>query len=308
MATSGTIGLTRINTSKLLEKVTRRCGLSPQILTPEIVETALESLFMLLMSLSNRGLNLWCIDKKLMPLIVGQATYALPSGTQDILNLVYASPSPVDSGSVVRIGVKFSSLPDSPFNLQTSPDNANWTTVATYPVPDTIGVYVWYDVDPAVTADYFRIESGVGIVEHAILSSDNKEIVVTPFNRDDYTNQPNKTFQSGFITNYYFEKLVEPKLTVWPVPNDDTKCLVLYRYRQMQDIGSLTQEIELPSRWYEAISWHWAARLAFELPGVEQARRSEVLQMAQGMTIEVESGETDGSPVFFAPRLGVYTR
>lgn len=308
MATSGTIGLTRINTSKLLEKVTRRCGLSPQILTPEIVETALESLFMLLMSLSNRGLNLWCIDKQLLPLVVGQATYALPAGTQDVLNLVYASPSPVTSGTAVRVGVKFSVLPAAPYNLQTSPDNVTWTTVATYPAPTSVGVYDWHDIDPAVAADYFQIESGVGVVEDAILSSNNKEIVVTPFNRDDYTNQPNKTFQSGFITNYYFEKLVEPRITVWPVPSDDTKCLALYRYRQIQDIGSLTQEIELPTRWYEAISWHLAARLAFELPGVEDVRRKDVLQMASTMTIEVEAGETDGSPTYFAPRLSVYTR
>jgi len=308
MTTSGTIGVTRIDTAKLLEKVTRRCGLSPQILTPEIVETALESLFMLLMSLSNRGLNLWCIDKQLVPLVSGQATYVLPAGTQDVLNLLYSAPSPVSEGRVVRFGVKFSTNPATPFTLQTSPDNAVWTTVATYNVPtESAGTYNWYDLDPSITANYFRINSD-GVVSDLLLSNNNKEIVVTPFNRDDYTNQPNKTFQSGFITNYYFEKLVNPQITVWPVPNDDTRCLVLYRYRQIQDVGSLTQEIELPSRWYEAISWHWAARLAFELPNVDDARRASVIQMAQTMVIEVEAGETDGSPTYFAPRLGVYTR
>lgn len=308
MSTSGTIGVTRINTAKLLEKVTRRCGLSPQILTPEIVETALESLFMLLMSLSNRGLNLWCIDKQLIPLVAGQATYVLPSGTQDVLNLLYAAPSPVTEGIVVRFGVKFSTNPTTAWSLQTSPDNVTWTTVETYAVPTTsVGTYNWYDLDPAITANYFQVVSN-GVVEETLLSSGNKEIVITPFNRDDYSNQPNKTFQSGFVTNYYFEKLVNPQITLWPVPNDDTRCLVLYRYRQIQDVGSLTNEIELPSRWYEAITWHWSARLAFELPGVEDARRKDVLQMAQGMTIEVEGGETDGSPTFFAPRLGVYTR
>lgn len=308
MATSGTVGTTRIQTSKLLEKVTRRCGLAPQVLTPEIVETALESLFMLLMSLSNRGLNLWCIDKQIIPLVVGQATYVLPAGTQDVLNLLYSAPSPVTEGRIVRFGVKFSTKPTTSWSLQTSPDNATWTTVKTYPVPtENAGVYSWYDIDPSISANYFQVASD-GVVEHLLLSSDNKEIVVTPFNRDDYSNQPNKTFQSGFVTNYYFEKLVDPQITLWPVPNDDTRCLVLYRYRQIQDVGSLVQEIELPSRWYEAISWHWAARLAFELPNVEAERRQSVLQMAQSMTIEVEAGETDNAPVFFAPRLGVYTR
>lgn len=308
MATSGTIGRTRFSTAKLLEKVTRRCGLSPQVLTPEHVNNALESLFMLLLSLSNRGLNLWCIDKKLMSLVAGQASYTLPTGTQDILNLLYARPSQVEYGTVVRFGVKFSTLPTTAtYNLQTSSNNVDWVTVGTYATPLQANVYDWQDLDPAVTSDYFRVQSD-GVVEDLFLSSANREIVITPFNRDDYSNQPSKTFQSNFVTNYYFEKLVNPKVTLWPVPTDDTCCLVLYRYRQIEDVGSLTEEIEIPSRWYEAITWHWAARLAFELPGVEQARRQEVMQMAQGMTLEVEADETDNAPVFFAPNIGVYTR
>lgn len=307
MATSGTIGLTRIDTAKFLEKAIRRCGLTPQMLTPEIVTTALESLFMLLLSLSNRGLNLWCLDRKLLPLTVGQATYVLPIGTQDVLNLLLSTCNDVDSGTVVRIGVKFSVLPTASINLQTSPDNIAWTTVKTYTAPTVVGQYSWYDLDPAITADYFQIASD-GVVQNLVLSSMNSEIVVTPLNRDEYANQPNKTFQSSTITSYYFEKLVTPQITVWPVPSDDTKCLVLYRYRQIEDVGTLTQELELPSRWYEAISWHWSARLAFELPGVDPARRAEVVQMANTMTIEVESGETDSAPTFFAPRIGVYTR
>jgi len=91
MATSGTVGNTVINTAKLLEKAIRRCGLSPQALTPETVETAREDLFMLLLSLSNRGLNLWCIDKKLLALNVGQGTYTLPVGTQSILNAMIST-------------------------------------------------------------------------------------------------------------------------------------------------------------------------------------------------------------------------
>ena len=307
MTTSGTIGLTRIDTTRLLEKAVRRCGLLPQALTPELVDTALESLFMLLLSLSNRGLNLWCIDRQIIPLQVGKATYDLPVGTQDILNLMYASPTEVENGKVVRVGVKFSSPPTTSYTLQSSDDGITWTDVETYTAPTTVGVYDWHDIDPAVEAAAFQVVSD-GVVDNLILSSSNREIVITPFNRDDYTNQPDKTFQSGFVTNYYFEKLVSPKVTLWPVPNDDTRCLVLYRYRQIQDVGSLTQEIELPSRWYEAICWHWAARLAFELPNVDPARRGEVMQMANGMTIEVEAGETDNAPVFFAPRISVYTR
>jgi hypothetical protein len=324
MATSGTIGSTTIKTSNLLEKAVRRCGLLPATLTPESVDTATESLFMLLMSLSNRGLNLWCVDKKLMALEVAKATYQLPIGTQVVLNLLHATPTLVTgtdtsdannytttlttASPVVRFGVKFSVSPTS-FTFESSADGVTWTIAETFTEVAASGTLGWYDVDPSVTAAYFRVHSATGItVTQFTLVTEVKEVMVAKFNRDDYANQPNKTQQSNTVTNYYFEKLITPQLTVWPVPSDATRHLVLFRYRQIQDVGTLTQELEIPARWYEAICWHLALRLAFELPGVDPARRQEVKGMADAMTIEVERDESDDAPIYYSPAIGVYTR
>ncbi len=233
MATSGTIGNTKVSTAKFIEKAIRRCGLSPASITAETNDIAREDLFMLIMSLSSRGLNLWCIDVKEIPLVAGQATYVLPTGTIDVLNLLLATP-----------------VGDGTFS----------------------------------------------------------EIPVMPINRDDFANLPRKSTQSAVPVNYYFEKLVEPQITLWPVPNDDTKHLNLYRYRQIQDVGDLTDELELPARWLEAVCWQLALRLAFELPNVSADRVTLVKQMADSMVIEADGNETDGAPVYFAPGIGVYTR
>ena len=233
MATSGTVGQTKINTAHLLEKAIRRCGLSPASLTSETWESSRESLFMLLMSLSSRGLNLWCVDHAFIPLVSGQAVYSLPGGGLEVLNLMLSTPS--GDGSY-------------------------------------------------------------------------REIPITKFNRDDYASQPNKEFQSAQPTNYWFEKLIEPRITLWPVPSDSSRRLSMYYYRQPQDVGDLTNELEIPTRWLEAICWHLALRLAFELPGVSVERLAAVQAMAQGMTMEVEGSETDSAPVFLAPNIRVYTR
>ncbi len=326
MATSGTIGNTVINSAKLLEKAIRRCGLSPQALTPEIVSTASEDMFMFLMGMSNRGLNLWCIDHRLMSLVSGKKTYVLPVGTTDVLNLLFCTPvqadytlvigateataSNTDSAiDVVRYGIKFSVLPTTSFLFETSPDGVAWTIVSTVTDLPTVDQYGWYEVDPRLTGQYFRVSSPtLGTVTDLVLVTSIREIVVSAFNRDDYASQPNKNTSSNTSLNFWFEKLVTPQITLWPVPTDDTCHLSLFRYRQIQDIGLLTDEIELPMRWFEAITWHLAARLAFELPGVDPARRAEVIQMANGMTIEVEGGETDSSPTYFAPNISCYTR
>jgi len=326
MATSGTIGNTVINSAKLLEKAIRRCGLSPQALTPEMVTTAQEDMFMFLMGMSNRGLNLWCIDQQLIPLVNSKKTYVLPVGTTDVLNLLFCTASrasytltigatdatAANSDStfdVVRYGVKFSTLPTTSFLFETSNDGVVWTTVSTVTALPTVNQYGWYNVDPKLTAKYFRVSSPtLGVVTDLLLASGVREINMTPFNRDDYAAQPNKDTSSGTVVNYWFEKLINPQITLWPVPNDDTCHMNLFRYRQIQDIGTLTQEIEIPLRWYESITWQLAARLAFEIPGVEPTRRAEVIQMANSMTVEVEGGETDSSPTYFAPNIRCYTR
>lgn len=325
MATSGTIGATSIKTSKLLEKAIRRIGKLPAELTPEIVTNCQESLFMLLLSLSNRGLNLWCVDKQIIALELSKATYVLPIGTQVVLNLLHATPDLItgadSSGAndyqtilsadstIVRLGVEFSVSPPS-FDVQTSSDGVTWVTVQTVTEVAENGVLGWYDLDPAPTSTYFRISNAtVGFtVNQFLMATSVREIMVSKFNRDDYANQPNKNQLSNQVTNYYFEKLIEPQLTVWPVPNGSVNHLVMFRYRQIQDVGTLTDTLEIPARWYEAICWHLALRLAFEVPGVDPSRRQEVAQMANSMVMEVEDGETDNAPSYFAPNIGVYTR
>lgn len=327
MATSGTIGLTQINTAKLIEKSLRRCGLAPQVATPEIVDTSKESLFMLLLSLANRGLDLWCIDDQYIPLVAGQKTYVLPTGTTDVLNLLHCTPMRLDyqeeygandvtvefaeRTNVTQFGLLFSTLPTDPVEFQKSADGITWETIYTVSVDQLpeVNVYGWYTLTQQAEEYQYRvISTNLGIAQDLYLTNTVREINITPFNRDDYASQPNKTFLSEIATNYYFEKLIDPQITLWPVPNDPIRYLHLYRYRQVQDIGTLTEEIEIPSRWYEAISWHLALRLAFEIPGIEQGRRAEVAQMANSMVIEVEGGETDNAPVFLAPNIRGYTR
>jgi hypothetical protein len=168
--------------------------------------------------------------------------------------------------------VKFSVQPTLPVVFEYSNDaGVTWNTVKSVAVSElnAVGYYTWFDAPAILTGNIFRLSSVTGTVTDLFLSTNNREIVTSPFNRDDYANQPNKNSQSGTVTNYYFEKLVDPQVTVWPVPIADTNQLVLFRHRQLQDIGTLTDTLELPARWLESITWQLAVRLSFELPGID---------------------------------------
>ena len=315
MSTSGTIGTTIIDTSKLLEHALRRAGFVAAQQTPEIVNTALENLFMLMLSLSNRGINLWCVDKYIQTLITGQPSYVTPNGTIDLLNVVYATPTQVTpttfvggiadfgtSVTVVRVALTFDVA--GTFVVQSSADGVVWVDATA--ALNGLTTKTWYDIDLTNAAQYWQIVT-VNNVTDSYFASSVREIATTQFNRDDYANQPNKIYQNAPITNYYYEKTVSPKVTFWPVPNNTTDHVVVWRHRQVQDIGSLTNEIEIPVRWYEAIVWQLALRCSFEVPGSDPARRAEVAAMAAQMLVEVENNETDHAPIRLAPQIGVYT-
>jgi hypothetical protein len=82
----------------------------------------------------------------------------------------------------------------------------------------------------------------------------------------------------------------------------------VWRHRFVQDVGTLTQQIEVPQQWMEAIIWSLASRLAYEIPGVDSARRTEVIQASERFLMDAEMSETDNAPIYWVAGIGVYTR
>ena len=118
----------------------------------------------------------------------------------------------------------------------------------------------------------------------------------------------NKMQVSRPSVSYFFEKKLTPRLTLWPVPNNETDHLMLFVHRQPQDVGSLGNQLEIPQRWLDGIIWLLAARLCFEIPTVDPSIAQLIVQMADKQVFEAEQSETDGAPIYITPGIGVYSR
>jgi len=85
-----------------------------------------------------------------------------------------------------------------------------------------------------------------------------------PISRTEYASYPNKE-QQGFPTVFWFDRLLSPTVTLWPVPNTDNgpQSLKYYRVRQIQDSNLQNgQQVEIPYLWLEAFAYGLAQRLA----------------------------------------------
>ena len=330
MATSGTIDTTVISTDVVLAHAMRRCGVAATGQTPEIVEIAQECLFFLMLALTGRGINLWCVDKQIIDVVVGQKKYVLPPGTLSVLNYAFSTATYVtgtdtsaatsyqvalsSNSTVVRAGVTFSVLPTTDTLLQFSDNGITWTTATTIPqkdLPLTTGTRAWYDMNISGSHAYYRVYAAAGLTStELLLCSQISDLPIKAMNRDDYTALPNKDAAGSPSVNVFFEKLKNPEISLWPVPNVSGNQLSIWRHRQIQDVGSLTQQLDIPNRWYEDVIWQLARSLMFELPAgvVDMARMQAVLGMADTAQITVESGENDDAPTFYTPGISVYTK
>ena len=328
MAVSGTVSQTVFNTRKVVDHAFRRCRLPPEGVSSEQLQVALENLYLVLSALANRGLQLWCIERYLMPLYEAQGLIEMPDGIVDILNtnlrtLQQVSGTEVKTSiavttefttqtQVTNVGIEWSGLSTS-IALETSDDGVVWTTVATEPNPSsTAGVYNWYDIEGALATFFFRVRSTSGNLNAAtvFLGNTPTEIPMARLNRDDYVNLPNKQFQGRPLQFWVNRQLNNPILYLWPVPSAQfvTAQVVVWIKRYIMDVGTLTQEIEVPQRWYDAMVYQLAAKLAEEIPTVDPQMISILDQKAQRALIEAENEERDDSPIYLTPNIAVYTR
>ena len=171
-----------------------------------------------------------------------------------------------------------------------------------------------YDIEVGVTARFYRLRETGGntlALRELYFGDNSTELPMARLNRDDYTNLPNKYFQSNRPLQYWYDRLIpNPVMHLWPVPNSgaDTSQLVLWVQRYIMDVGTMTQQIEVPQRWYEAIVAMLAAKMALEITEVDVNLIGLLDAKADKALYTAQAEERDNSPMMIAPNIAMYTR
>jgi hypothetical protein len=97
---------------------------------------------------------------------------------------------------------------------------------------------------------------------------------------------------------------------LWPAPNlaAEVAQLIIWRHRQIMDVGTLQQELDIPQRWYEAIVSQLAFKLAQEIDIVDAGLIMPLSQAAALNMNTAWNGDNDGSPTTITPAIGCYTK
>ena len=352
MAYSGTVGQTVVSVQQFIDQGARQAGKLAEELTVEQVQASKQALFFILSNLINQGINYWAIEKKVYGLNMDQYEYLLPVGGNDVLNALYrrmerptgsvsassgnaalafdndvttsdaqTSPNgnisinfgvgnPIYAGS---IGILPAVSGSYTIFLEWSNDGTTWNLLENTGATTWVsGTWLWYDIDPGVTAPFYRMRETAGgtlNVAEFYVGNNSTEVTMARLNRDDYTNLPNKNFTANQPYQYWFNRtLPQAKITLWPTPSDPFYQMTIWYSRQVMDVGDLSGELELPQYFYQAIQMMLAHQMGLLLPKVELARIQYLEGQAEKYFQMAEAENRDKSPIYYAPNISVYTR
>jgi hypothetical protein len=197
--------------------------------------------------------------------------------------------------------------------LEWSNDGVTWNLLQDTGVTTWVnGEWLWYDIDPGQTCQYYRMrETGGGTLSVAefYVGNNSTEITMARLNRDDYTNLPNKNFTANQPYQYWFNRTIpQSKIVLWPAPSDPFVQMTIWYSRQVMDVGDLYGEIEIPQYFYQAIQCMLAHQMSLVMPGVDLTRIQYLEVQADKYFTMAENENRDKSPIYYAPNISVYTR
>jgi hypothetical protein len=146
----------------------------------------------------------------------------------------------------------------------------------------------------------------VDLLEHVIRTgagsqSTQADLTITRISVSTYATIPNKLQQARPI-QVWIERLDTPRVTVWPVPdNSQPYVFVYWRLRRIQDAGGGVNTMDMPFRFYEAMTAGLAYHLALKIPG--SMDRLPILKEQYDSAWDLASSEDrENAAVRFVPR------
>ena len=154
------------------------------------------------------------------------------------------------------------------------------------------------------TATY-PVDANTVMILDAYIVSEGIDRIILPISRTEYASYPNKA-QQGFPTTFWFDRLISPTVTLWPVPDGSQTSLKYYRVRRLQDSNlQNSEQVEIPYLWLEA----FADGLAYRLARIWSPQIAPSLKAQADESYEVAAAQNiEQAQQYISPQLSGYWR
>jgi len=308
-----TSGLTTFNLdlNNLVEEAFERCG--AQLRSGYDLRTARRSLNLLSIEWANRGINLWTIEQGQINLVTGQALYAIPNNTIDLLDMVIrqnngSSSNQVDI-NISRISEStYSTIPNKlttgrPIQVWINRQTAQTNAVATTVLANNSGTVSATATSINVASSADLPSAGFILIGTEIISYPNivgNTLTNCARGQNGTTAATHTDGDSVTIKNL-------PCINVWPTPDAGGApyTFIYWRMRRIQDAGNGTTEQDIPFRLLPCMVAGLAFYMAQKLPE-GQPRIGFLKQEYEEQWLLASTEDRDKAASRFVPRTLFY--
>jgi hypothetical protein len=262
-----------LDLSELIEEAYERAGL--QLRSGYDMRTARRSLNLLTIEWANRGINLWTIEQGQITINTGQAMYALPVDTIDLLDQVIRTGS-----NQTQVDINISRISESTYstiptknaqgrpiqvwiNRQTGQQNTITATLAAN-ISATATTLTLTSVEDVASTGFIQI--GSEIISYQNVDTAAKQLL-------NCFRAQNGTTAAAHTTTDAITVLNLPNINVWPTGDGGGPYTFVYwRMRRLQNAGNGVNVQDIPFRLITCLVAGLAFMIAAKKPEVTPDR------------------------------------
>ena len=132
----------------------------------------------------------------------------------------------------------------------------------------------------------------------------NIDVPLTQLSYEQYFDLPNKA-STGVPNSFAFNpQRTTGTVYLWPTPDSNfvTNGSLRYTYtRQIEDVDSLDNDLDVPQEWFEALCFSLADRLAIKYPAVDAQQRADLKERAAILYQGLVDFDQEDTSLFLSP-------
>lgn len=284
MATSGSIDFA-VTGLDIVEQAFGKIGVKKQEQALESPERAdgFFALNLMIKGWQAQRLHLWAKTEGVLFLDVSKQNYDLGGSAGDeatnLDDFINTTTNTAEIALATVIGVTSSTgiLAGDNVGILQDDGTRHWTTIVTVDSSTQITITTGLISAAASGKSVFTFTTFIERPLRVLSSrrsdvSEESEIEVVQFSRDEYFNQPNKT-TTGVVVNYYYSpQLTLGRYYVWPTAQSADDFIRFTYERTIEDFDTNADNPDFPIEWAETLIWNLAARLAvdYNVPPAKQ--------------------------------------
>ena len=306
MTTTGTTAF-NLDLNDLVEEAFERAGL--ELRTGYDMRTARRSLNLLTIEWANRGINLWTIEQGQIPMVTGQACYAFPVDTIDLLDQVIRT----NNGTSNQIDINITRISESTYS--TLPNKLTqgrpiqvWINRQTGLTNPTTAVLTANVTSSATTID---VSDASLLASNGFINLESETIYYANVTDNQLINcarGQNGTTAAAHLVNTIVYTSNLPSINVWPTPNSPGSqyMFVYWRLRRLQDAGNGVTEQDIPFRFLPCMVSGLAYYIAMKKPEVDPNRVMALKALYEEQFQLAADEDREKAAIRFVPRQMFY--